>query len=160
MLGSEQNLLLYRTIAFGIWALVGSLHCLLRTRRPVDRGTLRLPFYQQCYLVSPFALVITTKLSLISMGQEGAVLASVVLSLLAAGCFRIAQVAWLRQRTSLRLWRCAVAATLICIAGPASNSVVVCAGWCAWAGRVSWRTEQQTSPWTNGAFRIPAPSIT
>jgi len=125
VLASEQNLLLYRTIAFGIWALAGSLYYLLRTRRPVDRETLRLPFYEQCYLVSPFALLASIGLSLMSMGQEGAVLAGVVLSLLAAGWFWVAQVAWLRQRTALRLWRCAVAATVICIAGSAANSVVV-----------------------------------
>lgn len=51
-------------------------------------------------------------------------LAGVVLSLLAAGGFWGAQVAWLRQWTALQLWRCAVAATVICIAGSGANSVV------------------------------------
>lgn len=69
VLASEQNLLLYRTIAFGIWALAGSLYYLLRTRRPVDRETLRLPFYEQCYLVPPFALLISIGLSLMSMDR-------------------------------------------------------------------------------------------
>jgi hypothetical protein len=55
VLSSEQDLLLYRTIAFGVWSLAGAVYLLFRTRVPVDRETLRAPFYEQCYLVAPFA---------------------------------------------------------------------------------------------------------
>jgi hypothetical protein len=43
VLSSEQNLLLYRTIAFGVWSLAGAVYLLVRTHRSVDRETLRAP---------------------------------------------------------------------------------------------------------------------
>ena len=63
LFASEQNLLLYRTIAFGVWALAGSVCLLVRMRQPVNRRTLRAPFYEQCYLVAPFALALSVGVS-------------------------------------------------------------------------------------------------
>ena len=45
VLSSEQGLLLYRTISFGVWALAGAVYLLLRTGAAVNRETLRAPFY-------------------------------------------------------------------------------------------------------------------
>jgi hypothetical protein len=58
--GSEQNLLFYRTITFGIWPLIGSLYLLRRQRMAIDRDTLRRPFYVHCYLTAPFAMLLST----------------------------------------------------------------------------------------------------
>lgn len=125
LLASEQNLLLYRTIAFGIWSLAGSLYYLLRTSRPVNRETLRYPFYEQCYLVAPFALVFSIGVTLISTEQPRALLIGVLAALSAACWFWIAQIAWIRRHTSLRLWRCMVAATAISICGYVVNGLMI-----------------------------------
>lgn len=124
LLASEQNLLLYRTLAFAIWSLAGSLYYLLRTGRPVNRESLRFPFYEQCYLVAPFALGVSLGLTLISLPETWALLSGVLASLLAAGWFWVAQIAWLRRHTTLSRWRCAVAATLIGGVGSLCNGLV------------------------------------
>lgn len=77
LLASEQNLLLYRTLAFGIWALAGATYFLLRSRASISRESLRVPFYEQCYLVSPFALLSTSE-SLIVTDRQGQIVGAVV----------------------------------------------------------------------------------
>lgn len=122
LLASEQNLLLYRTIAFGIWALVGSVYSLARRRLPVNRESLRLPFYQQCYLVSPFALLISVAVSLMGLATARAVIAGLLLSACAGLWFWLVQAHWIRRHTALPWWRSLVAATLILLAGSVANA--------------------------------------
>ena len=123
LLGSEQNLLLYRTIAFGVWALAGATYFLIRTGVPIGRDSLRVPFYEQCYLVAPFALVVSVGTSLMLANREEADIA-VLATLSAALWFWIAQAGWIARRAQLSLWRAAVAATVILLIGAAINAVV------------------------------------
>ena len=123
LFGSEQNLLLYRTMAFGLWALAGSVYLLLRSGTAVTRDSLRTPFYEQCYLVSPFALVVSICTSVLQAGPDGMALAS-LLVVLAALWFLLAQTAWVRHRTRLGLIRSAMAATIILVLGSAANFAV------------------------------------
>lgn len=124
LLSSEQNLLLYRTIAFGVWSLAGAVYMLMRIRRPVDRETLRAPFYEQCYLVAPFAFTMSMALTLIALGHPWALLTAVSLTLLATAWFWLAQAAWLRKHASLSLWRSLVAAAFVLAVGSAVNAGV------------------------------------
>jgi hypothetical protein len=41
LLGSEKNLLVYRTIAFGVWARAGAMYCLRKSGAAIDRDTMR-----------------------------------------------------------------------------------------------------------------------
>lgn len=124
LLSSEQNLLLYRTVAFGVWSLAGAVFMLVRTHKPVDRETMRLPIYEQCYLVAPFAFSVSVSLTLIALNHFWALLAAVTVCLLATVWFWAAQAAWLRDRASLSLWRSLVAALLVLIVGSAVNAAV------------------------------------
>lgn len=124
VLSSEQNLLLYRTAAFGIWSLVGAVYLLVRMRMPVDRETLRGPFYEQCYLVAPFALSVSLALTLMTVDQPWALLVATGLSLVATLWFWLVQAAWFRARASLSLWRSLVAAGLVVVLGSAVNAGV------------------------------------
>jgi hypothetical protein len=56
LFSSEQGIIATRSLAYCIFALVGSLTWLRRAREPVNRDTLREPFYIHCYLLAPFAL--------------------------------------------------------------------------------------------------------
>ena len=125
LLASEQNLLLYRTIAFGIWALVGSVYFLTRMKQRVDRETLRLPFYEHCYLVAPFALMSSIGLTLVAVGEPWAGYIGALLSVFAAAWFWAVQIAWMRQHTALPLWRCVIAATLVCMMGSLINGLLM-----------------------------------
>lgn len=124
LLSSEQNLLLYRTVAFGVWSLVGAVFMLLFTHKPVDRETMRLPIYEQCYLVAPFAFAVSVSLTLIALNQFWSLLVAVITSLLATGWFWMAQAAWLRDRASLGLWCSLIAAMLVLVMGSAVNAAV------------------------------------
>ncbi|MGE8225359.1 MAG: hypothetical protein ACN6RK_06195 [Stenotrophomonas sp.] len=124
VLSSEQNLLLYRTIAFGVWSLVGAVYLLVRTHHPVDRDTLRAPFYEQCYLVAPFAFTMSISLTLIALERTWALLVAAVIFIAATGWFWLAQAAWFRARASLNPWRSLVAATLVLVIGSVVNAGV------------------------------------
>ena len=124
LLGSEQNLLVYRTIAFGVWALAGAAYYLLRAGRTIDRDTLRAPFYEQCYLVAPFAFIVSVGVTSVSVGQAWAVLAGVVSSLAGTLWFVGAQTAWVRRKTSQPWWRSAAAALVIVLTGSVVNAGV------------------------------------
>ena len=56
ILGSEQNLLILRSLLFAIFPLVAATTLVRRRALPLDRTTLRGPFFAQCYLAAPFAL--------------------------------------------------------------------------------------------------------
>lgn len=124
VLSSEQNLLLYRTIAFGVWSLAGAVYLLARTRVPVDRETLRAPFYEQCYLVAPFAFTMSVSLTLIALDQPWALMLAVGLFLAVTLWFWLAQATWFRARTSLNTWRSLAAATLVLVIGSVVNAGV------------------------------------
>lgn len=56
LFASEQGIIATRSLFYCIFALFGSLSWLRRLRKPVNRETLREPFYVHCYLLAPFAL--------------------------------------------------------------------------------------------------------
>lgn len=122
VLSSEQNLLLYRTIAFGVWSLAGAVYMLLLTGRPIDRETLRAPFYEQCYLVAPFAFVLSVSLTLIALDRPWSLLTAVASSLATTVWFWLVQAWWLRARASLNLWHALAAATFVLIVGCTVNA--------------------------------------
>lgn len=123
LLASEQNLLLYRTIAFGVWALAGAACFLWRTGVPIDRTSLRGPFYEQCYLVAPFALVLSISGSLMLMGERWLV-AGAVLTVAGGLWFWMVQVDWIRARTRSTWWHALVFGTLVLLVGSAVNALV------------------------------------
>lgn len=56
LFSSEQGIIATRSICYCVFALLGSLTWLRHQRKPVNRDTLREPFYIHCYLLAPFAL--------------------------------------------------------------------------------------------------------
>jgi hypothetical protein len=123
LLSSEQNLLLYRTIAFGVWALAGSVLFLAGSGKAINRLSLRGPFYEQCYLVAPFALMLSIATSLDLAGAGNSIAAALLM--LASGLwFWLVQVVWIRHRMKRAIWQCVVAATVVLCVGAAVNCVV------------------------------------
>ena len=122
LLASENNLLLYRTIAFGIWALAGAVYLLARSDERIDRESLRPPFYEQCYLVAPFALLMSLSTSLLLLASDEAKAAAGCLFLGGALWFWYVQASWIRRKTSLPWWRSVVAGVAIVAAGSLVNA--------------------------------------
>ena len=57
LIGNEEGLLAFRSVSFSLYALLASWWVLKRTRTPIDRDTLREPFFIQSFLTSPFAVI-------------------------------------------------------------------------------------------------------
>lgn len=56
VMGSEQLLLLFRAIVYSLFPLLMASSLLRRKGVPVDRETLRAPFFVQCYFVVPLVI--------------------------------------------------------------------------------------------------------
>jgi hypothetical protein len=121
LLKSEQNLLLYRTMAFGIWSLAGAVWYMCHSRQPIHRVNLRNPFYEQCYLVAPFAMAMSISTTFaLSGGLLSA--AGVGLALLALLWFFVAEWHWVRERAGLGAGRSAVVAGGLVLMGLVANT--------------------------------------
>jgi hypothetical protein len=59
MITDETSALLLRLVVFAAFPLVMAIRLIRRKGVPVDRDTLRLPFYAQCYPAGAFALFFT-----------------------------------------------------------------------------------------------------
>lgn len=123
VMGSEQTLLLFRTMVFGLWAMTGSVWLLASRKQPINRRHLRDPFYEQCYLTAPFALLLSVGFSLTLVGGR-LVVPGLVTALLATLWFWIAQVQWIRDRAGYGLGKGMVAATGILLVGMLVNTGV------------------------------------
>ncbi len=121
LLKSEQNLLLYRTMAFGIWSLAGAVWYMRHSRQPIHRVNLRNPFYEQCYLVAPFALAMSISTS---FALSGGVLPAVGVGLagLALLWFCIAEWQWVRERAGLGAGHAALVAGVLVVLGLVANT--------------------------------------
>lgn len=122
--GSEQNLLIYRTITFGIWPLIASLYFLGRQGTSIDRETLRRPFYVQCYLAAPFAIVLSTGAALIR--HAGTAIPAIGLAMMAVACawYVAVQAQWLHVALALPWWRTFAATLGVLAVGLLINTLV------------------------------------
>ncbi|RAK52694.1 hypothetical protein [Phenylobacterium deserti] len=109
ILNSPQNAALFRALLFSLIPLVAASSLLGRRQVPLSRQSLRPPFYAQCFLVSPFALVV---------GIGGIILQRPDLpnafgaALLGAGCIWLltAQTRWFASRTPMGTLRALIQA--------------------------------------------------
>jgi hypothetical protein len=97
VVNNDANLLLFRAFAFATVPLIISWVALRRVGRDVDRVTLRAPFYGQCYLVAPFALLASVGTTLARLDPT-AQLVGIGTILVAFGWFFAAQVQWFRHQ--------------------------------------------------------------
>ena len=72
LLASETNLLAFRAISWSFFPLLMALTLLLRERRPIDRETLRRPFFIQCLFVAPLIVGAAIATALGHLGHLGA----------------------------------------------------------------------------------------
>lgn len=68
-------LIFFRMVVFTFFPIAGALIYDAFTPGEVSRETLRLPFAQQCYILAPFALVVSPCLVLMGRGSDWAAIA-------------------------------------------------------------------------------------
>ena len=97
---SQQNLILFRSLVFSLAPLVMALTLLRRQGKKLSRGSLRAPFYAQCYLAAPIAAV-TSAGGVITQRPDMNDALGVAVMLLGLVWFVGCETAWFRAKLSL-----------------------------------------------------------
>lgn len=58
LIDDDGNLILLRVLIYSLFPLVMATRMVRQQGLPLDRNTMRAPFYSQCYVVAPFALLL------------------------------------------------------------------------------------------------------
>ncbi|WP_269792166.1 hypothetical protein [Stenotrophomonas sp. Iso1] len=93
LFGTEESLLLTRSIIFCCYALGAALGTLIRERKPITRDTLREPFSVQAFLACPFVVLLSTGIQLLQMPSGEAQVPGAALSAIACVWYVLARVA-------------------------------------------------------------------
>ena len=105
-LRDSQNLLAFRVLIFSLFPLAFSLRLLRGLSQPLDRDTLRAPFFAQCFVAAPVSMIVGLAQALRHLPLAYADLISSVLLLSGIGWYLRQQAWWLRTKLGLPMWRC------------------------------------------------------
>lgn len=122
---SEQNLLLYRSIMYSIWPLVGASLMMTRRHEAIDRKTLRPAFFTQCYLAAPFAIAFSVGSAISRGGFEHALVIGNAVMLAAFCWYVVVQTIWFRQTLHVGLGAGLAHGLGACLGGLAINLVLL-----------------------------------
>lgn len=105
MIGSDSNLIELRMGAFAIFPLMLALRLVRRQKVRVDRNTLKMPFYSQCYATAPMALMFGLAATFLQC--QPAALKVIGLALLPAGIawFMLVETGWFCRRLGVSIRR-------------------------------------------------------
>lgn len=98
--GLDLGRLVFRVGAFGLFPLVMAVGALKREGRPVDRQTLRAPFYLQCLYAAPFAISVSVAVVLAGSPAGPVRMAGAGLILAASAWYLCVETRWLRSGRS------------------------------------------------------------
>jgi hypothetical protein len=102
---SEQNLLAFRALLFSVFPLVMAAGLLHTRRTPIDRNTLRSPFFLQCYLAAPFAVVTSSAAAFLRAHGSTYHLIGGVLLTVALIWYVVVETRWLYRQIEQGWWR-------------------------------------------------------
>ena len=105
LFGSEQNLLMLRALLFSIFPLVAATTLLGRRKLVLDRTALRGPFFSQCYLAAPFALVASVAAATTGLAWPWAGPTAAGLALAGLGWYVWVQTAWFSMELDVGIAR-------------------------------------------------------
>ncbi|MGH6696086.1 hypothetical protein [Sphingopyxis sp.] len=97
LISDNSSLILLRTATFSLFPLVLAARLVRAQGKTLDRDSLRGPFYAQCYLAAPFALMSGVSENLIRLAHPWSEIAGVFLYLFALLWFGSLQTLWFRQ---------------------------------------------------------------
>jgi hypothetical protein len=105
ILRDSQNLLAFRVLVFSLFPLAFSLRLLKGLGQPLDRDTLRAPFFAQCFVAAPVAMIVGIAQAMRNVPIAYADLISTALLVFAIGWYTRQQAWWLRTKLALPMWR-------------------------------------------------------
>jgi hypothetical protein len=97
IVGSEQNLLLFRSFLFALFPLVASVGLIRRKGIALDRNSMKGPFYQQCYFGGTYGLAASTASAMLRHAAEPVKVAGLVLVLVGTLWYLWVQTRWIER---------------------------------------------------------------
>jgi hypothetical protein len=125
LLADPERLLIFRVFVFSLLPLTMSLRLLHDLKITLDRDTLRPPFYSQCFVTAPFALVFGAGITMASRSVGGSILPGLIVVLLGSAWYVRQQSHWFAAKRGTGLLRGWLAGTLTFLLGIAALITVV-----------------------------------
>lgn len=95
VLATDANLLIFRIVVGSMFPILMASGLLRRQKRPIDRNTLRRPFYLQCFFAAPFFMSVAIASAL---ARQSLALPAAALPLLGMGWYLSVQTRWFHAR--------------------------------------------------------------
>jgi hypothetical protein len=115
LLADDSNLLIFRAVMFSIFPLFMAWKFLRFQKLPLDRRSLKPPFYSQCYVAAPFVLALSLANTLLRLGTPATVTAAAALAAMAVLWYGVAETRWLVSSLGLSRLRAAFSVSLTLI---------------------------------------------
>ena len=115
LLRDSENLLAFRVLIFSLFPLAFSLRLLYGLGQPLDRDTLRAPFFSQCFVAAPVAMLFGTVQSLRHLPVTGMPTIASLALLMVLGWYMRQQAHWFHAKLALPMWRCWAATLLMAV---------------------------------------------
>lgn len=120
---SDQNLLLLRFVLFSVFPLMFAARRLRAQKLPLNRETLRQPFFAQCYIAAPTALILGIAAILIRASAPEVILGGFALALLGIAWQLRIEIVWLRRCSHMTRFAATCSAIGTWIAASIVNSI-------------------------------------
>lgn len=94
LVNDQTSALLFRLMVFAMVPLLMAVRLLRRQGLPIERGTLRTPFYGQCYPAATFALALSLGVTFAGLPARAMHATGVALGLLAVAYLLVVETRW------------------------------------------------------------------
>ena len=111
LINDDSSLILMRVAFFSLFPLAMAARLVLARGLKLDRAPLKAPFYSQCYVAAPFALMVSGAGILMQLKPPAAEIAGLVLLGFALLWFGSLQIWWFAQHLRISRWRAALHAS-------------------------------------------------
>jgi hypothetical protein len=111
LVNDDSTFILLRVAFFSLFPLIMAARLVRARAVKLDRGSLKAPFYSQCYVIAPFALTVSTSGMLMQLAPGGSPLWGLALLLAALLWFGSLQILWFAQHLRIGRLRAALHAS-------------------------------------------------
>lgn len=111
LVNDDSSLILMRVAFFSLFPLVMAARLVRARGRKLDREPLKAPFYSQCYVTAPFALMMSGAGVLLQLKPLAAGVEGLALLAFALLWFGTLQILWFAQHLRISRWRAALHAS-------------------------------------------------
>jgi hypothetical protein len=111
LVNDDSTYVLMRAAFFSLFPLVMAARLVLARHVKLDRAPLKAPFYSQCYVAAPFALMVSGSGILLQLKPLVAGIAGLALLAVALLWFGSLQILWFAQHLRVSRWRAALHAS-------------------------------------------------